>query len=174
MDVTEKICKAEEQKKAGNAVFTGGNLRQAIKKYHFALLYLKDIEKPSPLDKMAGQSGKKVGDEDLYKINNLRGVCYNNLSACLLQKENYDKVIEYTTKTLDIDPSNIKALFRRGQAYMTKDISKAEKDFLEIKKLDDKEMCVEKFFPLIAAKKKCQLKKEKVLCKKMMNLSDET
>jgi len=176
----EKISKAEIEKKAGNEFFQAGNVRQAIKRYHIALLYLKDIEKPSPLEKLAGVEegkNKKVSDEDLFLINSLRGICYNNLAACLLKQEkrNYEKVIDYTSKTLAVDPNNIKALFRRGQAYLyTNDIDRSEMDFMMIKSLDQEDKCIVKFVSLIEVERKRQMCKEKNLYKKMMNTAQPT
>ena len=165
----DKISRAEDAKQAGNDAFKAGRNNKAIKKYHMALLQLKDVENPSPLEKMSGVTSQKVSDEDLFLINSLRGVCYNNLAACLMKKEMYEKVIEYTSKTLALDWNNVKALYRRGQAYFKlKDTQKAEEDFLSIKDIDADETCVDKFFPLVEAERKRQEAKEKDMYKKMM------
>ena len=165
----DKIKRAEDSKEAGNYAFKAGQNNKAIKKYHMALLQLKDVENPNPLEKMSGVTTQKVTDEDLFVIKSLRGVCYNNLAACVLKKCMYVKVIEYTSKTLELDCNNMKALFRRGQAYLKlKDVDKAENDFLSIKDIDADERCVDKFFPLVEAEKKRQECAEKNLYKKMM------
>lgn len=172
MNLNQKMCKAEEEKQAGNKFFKGGNFKKATKKYHFALMYLKDVENPSPLEKMSGGGdGKpKVSEKELIIIKNLRSICYNNLAACLSKTGNFDKVIEYTTKTLDIEPKNVKALFRRGEALIKQeDFEKAEKDLLEVKRLDKTTTCVEKYFPIIEAAKKRQMSLEKEMYKKMMS-----
>ncbi|XP_046845465.1 peptidyl-prolyl cis-trans isomerase FKBP62-like isoform X2 [Xenia sp. Carnegie-2017] len=51
--------------------------------------------------------------------------CYLNLAACQLKLQRYTHVLENSTKALSIDKCNVKALFRRAQAYM------AQKDFVE-------------------------------------------
>ena len=172
MDILVKLSKAGEEKKLGNEFFKTGNLRSAIKKYHIALLYIKDIEKPNPLQKMSGVAPRQISEEDQSSINDMRSICYNNLAACLLKDQKYEKVIEYTTKTLDVYPSNIKALFRRGEAYMNvRNFDRAEQDFLEIKNIDENETCPDKFFPVIEAQRRHQTNKEKELYKKMMNMN---
>jgi len=170
LTINEKLEKAGEEKELGNGFFKEGNLRKAIKKYHIALMYIKDLEKPSPFDKLAGIEPKKVTDSELHGIKSLRSVCYNNLSACLLKSEEYQKVIEYTSKALEYDQSNIKSLYRRGQAHFhTKDFDKSEKDFLHIKSIDPKETCYNSFMKKIEANKKVRTVNEKEIYRKMMD-----
>lgn len=40
-------------------------------------------------------------------------------SACILQQEkpNYEKVVKYCDNVLELSPSNVKAMYRRGVAY---------------------------------------------------------
>lgn len=80
LSAKEKISHAFEKKSQGNEYFKAGDLRKAIKNYHVALLYVKDIEKPSILDKLASRE-KKIPESDLTDIKNIRCTCYNNLSG---------------------------------------------------------------------------------------------
>lgn len=43
--------------------------------------------------------------------------CFSNRSACYKQLSNFDGTIEDTTAVLDVEPSNVKALMRRAQAF---------------------------------------------------------
>ncbi|XP_057316471.1 uncharacterized protein LOC130657494 [Hydractinia symbiolongicarpus] len=170
LSLNEKLIEAEKAKNAGNSFYKDGNLQKAIKKYHISLLYLKDVEKPSPLDKLSGTEPEEISEELLDDIFKLRCSCYNNLSAVMLKKKNYEKVITYATEVLTKESKNVKAFFRRGQAYYaTKNIEKAEDDFLAIKQIDSSESCADRFFPLIDAAKKKQLASEKEMCRKMMS-----
>ena len=81
LSLDEKVEKAGEEKELGNGFFKEGNLRKAMKKYHIALMYVKDLEKPSPFDKLAGIEPKQITDSQLQAIKSLRSVCYNNLSG---------------------------------------------------------------------------------------------
>uniref|UniRef100_A0A670YCH3 Protein unc-45 homolog B n=1 Tax=Pseudonaja textilis TaxID=8673 RepID=A0A670YCH3_PSETE len=74
----------------GNKFFQGNDYENAIKSYSKALKLAKD---PS-----------------------LQAVLYRNRAACFLKKEKYAQVITDATKAIDINPSDIKALYRRSQA----------------------------------------------------------
>lgn len=43
--------------------------------------------------------------------------CYSNRSACYKQLSNFDATVEDTTAVLEVEPSNVKALIRRAQAF---------------------------------------------------------
>ncbi|XP_032072001.1 protein unc-45 homolog B [Thamnophis elegans] len=77
-------------KEEGNRFFQGNDYENAIKSYSKALKLAKD---PS-----------------------LQAVLYRNRAACFLKKEKYAQVTTDATKAIDINPSDIKALYRRSQA----------------------------------------------------------
>ncbi|KAH7556829.1 hypothetical protein JRO89_XS11G0000800 [Xanthoceras sorbifolium] len=55
--------------------------------------------------------------------------CNLNNAACKLKLEEYSQASKLCTKVLEVDPSNVKALFRRSQAYLkTNELEKAEAD----------------------------------------------
>ena len=82
LTLDEKLTKSTEEKEQGNIFFKNGELRKAKKRYHIALMYVKDIEKPNPLEKMVGTpTSKPVTPEQLGLIISLRSVCYNNLAG---------------------------------------------------------------------------------------------
>jgi len=63
----------------------------------------------------------------------------NNLAAVHLQNgsSNWNTVIELCSQVLALDPSNVKALYRRGVAYLELDeFTKARRDFQSAKILD--------------------------------------
>jgi len=77
-----------------------------------------------------------VQEERLINIE--RQWCTLNCTACFLQLKEYEKCIEYCTETLTLtQANNIKALFRRAQAYrhMNKH-NEAKADLKEAKRLD--------------------------------------
>ena len=85
LTIEQKLSKASEEKEQGNIFFKKGELRKAKKRYHIALMYVKDIEKPNPLEKMAGApTSKPVEPEQLELIFSLRSVCYNNLAGMVI------------------------------------------------------------------------------------------
>ena len=47
----------------------------------------------------------------------LKIACLSNRATCYSQYHNYKKVIEDCTRVLEMDPTHVKALIRRGLAY---------------------------------------------------------
>ncbi|EJS43470.1 tom71p [Saccharomyces arboricola H-6] len=78
---------AVQLKDKGNHCFTAKNFDEAIKYYQYAI----ELDPNDP-------------------------VFYSNISACYISTGNLDKVIEYTTKALQIKPDHSKALLRRASA----------------------------------------------------------
>ncbi|CAI9761199.1 unnamed protein product [Fraxinus pennsylvanica] len=68
-------------------------------------------------------------DEEKLQANSLRISCYLNNAACKLKLGDYLEASRLCTKVLELDSFNVKALFRRSQAYMsTSHLEKAEYD----------------------------------------------
>ncbi|ESO87701.1 hypothetical protein LOTGIDRAFT_68631, partial [Lottia gigantea] len=116
-----RIEKAKEYKDSGNQFHKEGNLRQAIGKYHRALLQLKGIgiRKEDVLFGMgSGDGGGNLSDEMKSDIKQIQMNCHNNLAASLLKQDspNYEKIIEYCDQVLEGEPTNEKALFRKSTA----------------------------------------------------------
>ncbi|KAK7504974.1 hypothetical protein BaRGS_00004002 [Batillaria attramentaria] len=119
----EKLKSAEEYKAAGNKAYADKNYRQAIGKYHRALMYLRGVThggKPSFADLMSPNPDKQIPKPILKRMDVLTCECYNNLAACLLATENpkHDKVVEYCERVLELEPGNVKATFRLGTALV--------------------------------------------------------
>ncbi|NP_001128701.1 tetratricopeptide repeat domain 9 L homeolog [Xenopus laevis] len=95
--------------------------REAIGKYHRALLELKGLpgdDGDNPAATGATQPGR-LTDEQRMAVENIEVDCYNSLAACLLQAElvNYERVKEYCLKVLKKEGENFKALYRSGVAF---------------------------------------------------------
>lgn len=88
-----------------------------------------------------------------------------NFAQCKLMKKEYYSVIEHCTTVLKMEPDNVKALYRRGKAYIgTWDEDKATYDLKRVIELDpslqniiDKELQV--FSESIKQKDKMQQRK---------------
>ncbi|CAN7994882.1 unnamed protein product, partial [Ixodes hexagonus] len=102
----------------GNELYKGNNPRQALGKYHRCLLYIKAVEEkkrlpmmPEPQEVMPLQ----LKDE----VMRMKADCYNNMAACLLQMPQCDnkKVITYCDLALAVNPSNVKAQYRKAVAH---------------------------------------------------------
>ncbi|KAL3505106.1 hypothetical protein ACH5RR_034947 [Cinchona calisaya] len=117
MNDRERIEAANKKKEEGNLLFKGGKYQRAGKKYDKALDLL---------------SGDVSFDDDLELVQSLRVMCWLNGAACCLKLNDFHGAVKHCSMVLDVEFSNVKALYRRAQAYMeTADLHLAE---LDIKK----------------------------------------
>uniref|UniRef100_UPI00398F1F4E tetratricopeptide repeat protein 9A n=1 Tax=Pristiophorus japonicus TaxID=55135 RepID=UPI00398F1F4E len=127
-DPQDAIQRALDFKSQGNQCYKEKKFREAIGKYHRALLEMKgflaasDPESASSAVQVHPASGKTPGrlsEEERRLVEGSEIECYNSLAACLLQAElvNYERVKEYCLKVLKKEGDNFKALYRSGVAY---------------------------------------------------------
>lgn len=115
MSDQERIETATSKKEEGNVLFKDGNYKRAGKKYEKALDYVAE--------------DAVFGENDLRLVQSLKVSSWLNSAACCLKLNDFQEVIKLCSKVLDIEFSNIKALFRRAQAYLeTGDLLLAERD----------------------------------------------
>ncbi|OVA11790.1 Peptidyl-prolyl cis-trans isomerase [Macleaya cordata] len=115
METTEKLQACEKKKDEGNKLFKAGKFWCASMKYEKAV---KCVE-----------FDHSFTDEEKTWANALRISCNLNNAACKLKLEEYVEASKFCTKVLELDPFNVKALYRRSQSYLkTSDLEKAEID----------------------------------------------
>lgn len=110
----------------GNDLYKSGDVSGAAGKYFEALSYLESLsirEKPQ--------------SEEWDRIESDKIPLLLNYSQCLLLLKDYHEVVRHTSKVLEYDSNNVKALFRRGKAYSATWFgAEAEKDFERVVELD--------------------------------------
>lgn len=118
MSTQEKIEAAALKKEEGNALFKAGKYLRASKRYNKASKYI--------------EYDSSFTNEEKQKSKVLKVTCNLNNAACKLKLKDYREAEKLCTKVLEADGKNVKALYRRAQAYIQLvDLDLAE---LDIKK----------------------------------------
>lgn len=122
-DNAEKIEAAAKKKDEGNVWFKMGKYSRASKRYGKALDF---IEYESSFSEEEKQLSKP-----------LKLSCKLNKAACKLKLKDYKEAKELCTKVLEMDSTNVKALYRRAQAHMhLVDLDLAELDIKRALEID--------------------------------------
>uniref|UniRef100_A0A6N2JZR7 peptidylprolyl isomerase n=1 Tax=Salix viminalis TaxID=40686 RepID=A0A6N2JZR7_SALVM len=146
MDTREKFEASERKKLDGNylnsRIFINTNSRlQNTSPLKILLPF--SVFKPQNFHKHKFQATKYIEfdhsftDEEMCLAKSLRLSCHLNNAACKLKSGEYLEASRLCTKVLELDPLNVKALFRRSQAYLkTSELEKAEADIKKALAID--------------------------------------
>ncbi|OMO62398.1 hypothetical protein COLO4_33102 [Corchorus olitorius] len=123
MNTEEKIEAAGKKKEEGNALFKVGKYVRASKRYEKAVKYI--------------EYDSSFGEEEKKKAKALKVACNLNNAACKLKLKDYKEAEKLCTKVLELESTNVKALYRRAQAYINlADLDLAEIDIKKALELD--------------------------------------
>ncbi|KAK2078729.1 hypothetical protein QBZ16_003569 [Prototheca wickerhamii] len=98
----ERVEIATKWKDQGNQLFKRGELKLAKAKYLKAARVMERTGAPDDATHMANVA--------------VQVSCYLNMALCALKQQEAGEAMHYTGKTLEFDPGNAKAYFRRAQA----------------------------------------------------------
>ncbi|XP_027079124.1 peptidyl-prolyl cis-trans isomerase PASTICCINO1-like isoform X2 [Coffea arabica] len=113
----------EKIKGTGNRLFKEGKYQLAKAKYEKVLREFKHV---NPQD-----------DDEGKEFSDTRNLLHLNVAACFLKMGDCRKSIEECNKVLDANPIHVKALYRRGMAYMTAgDFEEARNDLNKMMSID--------------------------------------
>ncbi|XP_053987439.1 aryl-hydrocarbon-interacting protein-like 1 [Hylaeus anthracinus] len=156
MTEDEKLKSIPDIREKGNMLFKEKNYEGACNVYAKGIGILEQL-----------MLAEKPNDEEWLALNRLKIPLLLNYAQCKLIQKEYYVVIEHCTTVLKHDPDNVKALYRRGKAYIGAwDEEKAIKDFKRAAELDPGlQNTVEKELHAfsIAIKEKDQIEKNKLL-----------
>lgn len=122
MNTLEKLEQSGIVKEKGTQYFKEGKYKQASVQYKRIVSWLEH------------ESGLSEEDEKIAKA--LRLAAHLNLAMCFLKLQEPNQAQENCDKALDLDASNEKALFRRGEAlFGMKEFDRAKDDFQQVVQL---------------------------------------
>lgn len=108
MSFEEKAEEMQARKERGNEMYKAGHMTMAKKCYERAVSFFD-----SPTSELSPELKKRV--------NQLLVQCHLNLAACHDRLKDIPSVMVHCKKALEIAPSNVKALYRQGCAYLAVD-----------------------------------------------------
>lgn len=123
MNTEEKIEAAGKKKEEGNILFKAGKYARASKRYEKAVKYI--------------EYDTSFSEEEKKQAKALKAACNLNDAACKLKLKDYKQAEKLCTKVLELDGRNVKALYRRAQAYIQlADLDLAEFDIKKALEID--------------------------------------
>ncbi|XWS27255.1 hypothetical protein CRYUN_Cryun26dG0099100 [Craigia yunnanensis] len=138
------LAQANDAKMEGNKLFGNGQYEEALLQYETALLVTAEM--PTSVE--------------------IRSICHSNRAVCFLKLGKYEETIKECTKALELNPSYIKALVRRGEAHeKLEHFEEAIADMKKILELDPSNerarKAIRRLEPL-AAEKREKMKEEMI------------
>lgn len=175
----EKYNEVPLWKDQGGVLYGKKMYSEALEKYERCLVLLEGLStcsivldmKKEKADIIKGiVTASIIPKENIISLDQIEDwtkSCRLNYAACKLKSKDYKSVIIQCTQVLALDSLSMKALFRRGQAYMElgRDLDLAERDFervaglVKIGSAEERELCVMK--RSLESKFKIHLAKEK-------------
>ncbi|KAL6506524.1 Peptidyl-prolyl cis-trans isomerase fkbp62 [Orobanche gracilis] len=123
MNTEEKIEAAGKKKEEGNALFKAGKYVKATKRYEKAAKYI--------------EHDTSFSEDEKKQSKALKVTCNLNNAACKLKLKDYKQAEKLCTKVLELESTNVKALYRRAQARMNMaDLDLAELDIKKALEID--------------------------------------
>lgn len=150
----EKLATAEKDKTKGTEHFKAGRLEQAYKYYSRVREFLK--------------SEDRLKDEEKAKRDALYIAGLLNVALVQLKRDENLACVEACNDVLELDPNNVKALFRRGQAQLAvNEFEAAIADFTKVMEVEPDNKAALSQQQLAKAKLRAQLDKEKKMYRAM-------
>ncbi|KAL8223113.1 hypothetical protein R6Q57_020512 [Mikania cordata] len=115
-ELNQKIlAQMNEVKTEGNKLFGDGLYEEALLKYDYAIQLAPEMSSSSEI----------------------RSICHNNRATCFFKLGKYGDTVKECTKALELNPSYMKALIRRGEAHeKLENYDEAISDMKKILELD--------------------------------------
>lgn len=158
----ERLAIAKHHKTLGTQLFKENNLEGAAIQYSKALKYIIPVTTPNihlEIEELESEEREVIS---------LKSTLMLNLAACQLKFKQYPHVVENCNRVLELEPKNVKALYRRGQAHTNmNDFERAREDLTEAKKLEPGNRAIDEQLKVLDSKVSQQNAKYKDALKSM-------
>ncbi|GMI97567.1 tetratricopeptide repeat 1 [Hibiscus trionum] len=138
------LAQANDAKMEGNKLFGNGQYEEALLQYEIALQVTAEMPSASEI----------------------RSICHSNRAVCFMKLGKYGETIKECSKALELNPSYLKALVRRGEAH--EKLENFEEAIADMKKIleldpanDQARKAIRRLEPL-AAEKREKMKEEMI------------
>ncbi|KAK7395412.1 hypothetical protein VNO78_15970 [Psophocarpus tetragonolobus] len=156
LNTTEKLEAAGKKKEEGNVLFKAGKYARASKRYDKGVKYI--------------EHDSSFAEKEKNQAKTLKVACNLNNAACKLKLKDYKEAEKLCTKVLDLEGTNVKALYRRAQAYMQLgDLDLAEFDIKKALEIDPNNRDVKLEYRTLKEKVKENNRKEAQFYGNMIN-----
>lgn len=156
MSAAEKLKYGESKRERGNFLFVREDFVSAINSYNKAVRILD----PATCSDTA---------ENLQKLLESRLKCYNNMAACQLKTDAHDAAIKSCKMVLDVQPNNVKALFRTGKGLAAKGETREGLMFMrKAQKLHPDTKVINQEIMKLSKKQQAESQSEKNMYQKML------
>lgn len=105
----ETMAKAHSHKDRGNQLFKESSLKLAKESYEDGLLVMDDLKSVKTIESLPNKS---MQDD----VRSLVVSFYSNLCMIAIKEESWFRALTNANKALELDPANVKCLFRRAVA----------------------------------------------------------
>ena len=178
-----------EKKERGNFWFSRKDFSSATHCYRRAVEFLDASEDEMQLLHADQSLNIVTSDPDsetavneqkslIRELIRLRATAYNNLAAAQIKSEAFDQALKSVNSSLDLNPDNVKALFRKSQILNERgDLIEAIeclKSALRLEPIGTPESRrIQQQISILAAKRKAEVAKEKKMYRRMLQVSDD-
>merc|ERR1712154_584105 len=109
-----------------------------------------------------------IKEEEKKEIKTNQASCHSNTALCKLKLKQFTDCIESCVKALELEPENVKAIYRRGQAHAYNGNNpSALVDLKKAKELNPEDKQIQKMVEVIRKRLRLEKKKEKDLYRGM-------
>lgn len=141
LNTEQKFAFCSSRREIGKFLYGNKQYNSACVQYEKGISALESILDPaSPQAKQhAAQSGQSLAaieplsEDQAQQKKQLHAMMLINQSQCMFQALNYPLCIELCNKALTVDPTSLKALYRRADAYRLSDeLTEAQRDYASV------------------------------------------